>query len=343
VQQVSSQTVLNQKAYILFYGLQNSEKNKQTPESNIATSKDATKKEKATSEIVTSNTQKSLDIDNGIELDDEHSVGVKISRKEFAKTAPRKPLEKKEDKEEPKIMTNKERKRLRKEKIEQARLARQAEMATVAENQDHAANLSGPSREIDEAVKEMEAASKVEPEVDEAKLEEQQKLASAMSAAAAIPTVSSSSAVVVNYNDKMEDKRAKLDAVIQMEAAHGKTEDVKRTIFGVGSKKGQFGKEEINRWDGDHEDQGTVVSEADREAALRKAEGKRRKRVDSYDVDYDRGRVKKVKKKNTQHFDTKNKFQLQLDIENNMKVSANELFDNTFMIRCFNLYSKIGQ
>ncbi|KAJ2964905.1 hypothetical protein NQZ79_g352 [Umbelopsis isabellina] len=325
VQQVSSQTVLNQKAYILFYGLQSSEKKNQTTESSIATSKEVKKKEKHTPTEVASKIQEDVDMGNGIELDDESSaIGVKISRKEFAKTAPRKVATKtEEEKQEPKIMTNKERKRLRKEKIEQARLARQAEMATATKDQDHAASLSGPSTEIDQAVKEMEAASNVEPEIDEAKLEEQQKLAAAMSAAAAIPTVSSSSAVVVNYNDKMEEKRAKLDAVIKMETTHGKSEDVKRTIFGVGSKKGQFGKEEINRWDGDDEDQGTVVSEADREAALRKAEGKRRKRVDAYDVDYDRGRVKKVKKKSNQHFDTKNKFQLQLDIENNVKVSAN--------------------
>lgn len=275
-------------------------------------------------EVASKKIQEHVDMDNGIELDDVNSaIGVKISRKEFAKTTPRKAVKTEEVKQEPKAMTNKERKRLRKEKIEQARLARQAEMATTTKDQDLTGNLSGPSTVIDEAVKEMEAASKVEPEIDDAKLEEQQKLAAAMSAAAAIPTVSSSSAVVVNYNDKMEDKRAKLDAVIEMETTHGKSEDVKRAIFGVGSKKGQFGKEEINRWDGEDEDQGTVVSEADREAALRKAEGKRRKRVDAYDVDYDRGRVKKVKKKTNEHFDTKNKFQLQLDIENNVKVSAN--------------------
>ena len=157
------------------------------------------------------------------------------------------------------------------------------------------------------------------PEVDEDKLEEQNKLKAAISAAAALPTVASSSAVVVNYNDKMDDKRAKLDAVIQREAAMGQSETVKKDIFGVGTRKGQFGTDAITRWDGDDMDIGTPVSEADREEALRRGQG-RKKRVDAYDQDYDRGRVKKLKKKNTQRFEDTNKFQLQTDVENAVKV-----------------------
>ncbi|GAB5585637.1 hypothetical protein Unana1_00537 [Umbelopsis nana] len=324
VQQVSTQTVLNQKAYILFYALENSglkppasqEKN---PRKEVKP-KGKLKQEKAVSDNVPSDM-------NAIQDDDESgSLGVKISRKEFAKVAsaitkPKAVVN--EEKATPTMMTNKERKRLRKEKLEQARLAREQEQAQSNKEGsiDQSGDLSGPSTAIAEAVKELEETTNKPPEVDDEKLEEQRKLSAAMSAAASLPTVSSTSAIVVNYNDKMEDKRSKLDAVIQLEAEVGKAEDVKKTIFGVGSKKGQFGVDLVNRWDGDDMDICTPVSDADREAALRNAQGKKKKRVDAYDMDYDRGRVKTVKKKNNQQFEKKNQFQAQLDIENAVKAN----------------------
>lgn len=257
----------------------------------------------------------------GSELSD--VIGVKISRKDFAKTAlavPQKPVI--DTKVAPKVMTNKERKLLRKQKIEEARNARQQEAAQAnMEEADHdQADLTGPSAEIEKAVHELNQVAKVAPEVDEDKLEEQNKLKAAISAASALPTVTSSSAIVVNYNDKMDDKRAKLDAVIQREAAMGQSEIVKKNIFGVGTRKGQFGTDAITRWDGDDMDIGIPVSEADREEALRRNQGKK-KRVDAYDQDYDRGKVKKLKKKNAQRFEDTNKFQLQTDVENAVKVS----------------------
>lgn len=320
--------MLNQKAYILFYALENSGlkppgSQEKTPRKEVKP-KDKLKQEKAVSDNVPSDT-------NAIQDDDESgSLGVKISRKEFAKvssaiTKPKAVVN--EEKATPTVMTNKERKRLRKEKLEQARLAREQEQEQEQAQSnkegsiDQSGDLSGPSTAIAEAVKELEETTNKPPEVDEEKLEEQRKLSAAMSAAASLPTVSSTSAIVVNYNDKMEDKRSKLDAVIQLEAEVGKAEDVKKTIFGVGSKKGQFGVDLVNRWDGDDMDIGTPVSDADREAALRNAQGKKKKRVDAYDMDYDRGRVKKVKKKNNQQFEKKNQFQAQLDIENAVKVN----------------------
>lgn len=312
--------MLNQKAYILFYGLENADAKPQSSQSNPAKIESKNRDKPKTAKATTENGQSA----NGGH-DESGILGVKISRKEFAKAAPTlsqtKPVE--QNVAAP-VLTNKERKRLRKEKIEQARLAREQEQeqSKPETSQDQIGDLSGPNTAIADAVKELEELAKKEPEVDEDKLEEQKRLAAAMSAAAALPTISSSSAVVVNYNDKMEDKRAKLDAVIQLEAAVGKSEDVKKSIFGFGTKKGQFGVDPVTRWDGDDMDVGTPVSEADREAALRNAQGKKKKRVDAYDVDYDRGRVKKVKKKNSEKFEQKsNKFQLQLDIENAVKVS----------------------
>lgn len=327
VQQVSTQTVLNQKAYILFYGLENADAKPQSSQPNTVKTESKNRDNPKTAKAIIENGQS----ENG-DHDEAGILGVKISRKDFAKTAPTlpqtKPIEHNLAAPAP-VLTNKERKRLRKEKIEQARLAREQEQeqSKPGTSQDQLGDLSGPNTAIADAVKELEELAKKEPDVDEDKLEEQKRLAAAMSAAAALPTISSSSAVVVNYNDKMEDKRAKLDAVIQLEAAVGKSEDVKKTIFGFGTKKGQFGVDPVTRWDGDDMDIGTPVSEADREAALRNAQGKKKKRVDVYDVDYDRGRVKKVKKKNSEKFEQKsNKFQLQLDIENAVKVSWTESY-----------------
>lgn len=319
VQQVSTQTVLNQKAYILFYGLEKSEQ-KSDGSKVAADKKELKKKTKAKETAAVQVNDQTSDLQSS-EVSD--MIGVKISRKDFAKTAsavPPKPVV--ESKEAPKVMTNKERKLLRKQKIEEARLARQQETAQAnTEEAGHdQADLTGPSAEIEKAVHEMNQVAKRAPEVDEDKLEEQNKLKAAISAAAALPTVASSSAVVVNYNDKMDDKRAKLDAVIQREAAMGQSETVKKDIFGVGTRKGQFGTDAITRWDGDDMDIGTPVSEGDREEALRRGQGKK-KRVDAYDQDYDRGRVKKLKKKNTQRFEDTNKFQLQTDVENAVKVS----------------------
>jgi hypothetical protein len=318
VQQVSTQTVLNQKAYILFYGLEKSEQ-KSDGGKVAADKKELKKKIKAEETAAVQVNDQTPDLRSS-EVSD--MIGVKISRKDFAKTAsavPPKPVI--EPKVVPKVMTNKERKQLRKQKIEEARLARQQETSQANTEESHdQADLTGPSAEIEKAVHEMNQVAKRAPEVDEDKLEEQDKLKAAISAAAALPTVASSSAVVVNYNDKMDDKRAKLDAVIQREAAMGQSETVKKDIFGVGTRKGQFGTDAITRWDGDDMDIGTPVSEADREEALRRGQGKK-KRVDAYDQDYDRGRVKKLKKKNTQRFEDTNKFQLQTDVENAVKVS----------------------
>ncbi|KAG2187322.1 hypothetical protein INT44_005008 [Umbelopsis vinacea] len=318
VQQVSTQTVLNQKAYILFYGLEKSEMKNSTSK-DTTDKKEPKKKTKKEAMLVQENDQTPV-LDSS-EVSD--MLGVKISRKDFAKTAssvPQKPVI--ETKASPKMMTNKERKLLRKQKIEEARIACQQEnaQASTEESKPDQGDLSGPSAEIEKAVHELNKVSKQAPEVDEDKLEEQNKLKAAISAAAALPTVASSTAVVVNYNDKMDDKRAKLDAVIQMEAAMGQSETVKKDIFGVGTRKGQFGTDAITRWDGDDMDIGTPVSEADREAALRRGQG-RKKRVDAYDVDYDRGKVKKLKTKNTQRFEDTNKFQLQTDVENAVKAN----------------------
>lgn len=48
-------------------------------------------------------------------------------------------------------------------------------------------------------------------------------------------------AVIVNYNDKMEVKRAKLDELVERETAAGRSLEVKEGILGVGMPKGQFG------------------------------------------------------------------------------------------------------
>ncbi|CAO3629940.1 unnamed protein product [Cunninghamella blakesleeana] len=131
--------------------------------------------------------------------------------------------------------------------------------------------------------------------------------------------IENESAVIVNYNDVMEDKRQKLDLLIEKEMAEGKSLKAKEQLL-TKSSQSQF-YTSIDGWDDeDQEDIGTNVSnendgkiEQGRKAILQKLKSKRKK-VDSYDLDYDRGKVKKVKKKQVDKFGKPNLFQAMADV-----------------------------
>ncbi|RUP49384.1 hypothetical protein BC936DRAFT_142635 [Jimgerdemannia flammicorona] len=123
-------------------------------------------------------------------------------------------------------------------------------------------------------------------------------------------------AIVVNYNDKMESKRAKLDELLEREAAYEKSLEVKDRILGVGMPKGQFGGS-VDRWDGSSTD-------ASRAVALRQTSAPK-KRQSQYDAEYDRGKVKKMKK--SKQWQIENKFQAESDLQNALKSSSRGLND----------------
>ncbi|KAF9434465.1 ATP-binding cassette sub- D member 4, partial [Entomortierella beljakovae] len=120
-------------------------------------------------------------------------------------------------------------------------------------------------------------------------------------------------AIVVSHNESSISKREKLQALIERESEF-KSADVKETI--LGGVKHMLGSK-VSTW----EEPSHELTKA-REEVLRTLKPKHH-RPDAYDVDYDRGKVKKIKKKNTSDnglggvgASLKNKFQSEQDIRN---------------------------
>ncbi|KAF9117193.1 hypothetical protein BGX27_000042 [Mortierella sp. AM989] len=118
-------------------------------------------------------------------------------------------------------------------------------------------------------------------------------------------------AIVVSHNESSISKREKLQALIERESEF-KSAEVKESI--LGEVKHMLGSK-VSTW----EEPSYEMTKA-REEILRKLKPKHH-RPDAYDVDYDRGKVKKVKKKNVSDgvavgATVKNKFQSEQDIRN---------------------------
>ncbi|KAL0095395.1 hypothetical protein F4703DRAFT_1789052 [Phycomyces blakesleeanus] len=154
-----------------------------------------------------------------------------------------------------------------------------------------------------ELVKEPVVEEEEEPVHITEEEEERQKLQEAIEAAASKPKLENTEAIVVQHNDNLQSKREKLDALIERENAIGKSDTVKQELI-VSSSNSQF-FEDVSRWD---EDLGAAVTEEGRKKALRAVKSKRKK-TDLYDMDYDRGKVKKVKNKQMDKFGKPNMFQ----------------------------------
>lgn len=127
--------------------------------------------------------------------------------------------------------------------------------------------------------------------------------------------VAQSDAVVVNYNEPMESKREKLGVLMEREARQGRSLDVRQNVLGFGQPRArvdQFGGS-VKRWDED--------SQGDDDSAriemLRRDTSRDHKRPNAYDLEYDRGKQKKVKAKNKRDWTKKqrNPFQEELDLK----------------------------
>ncbi|OZJ05093.1 hypothetical protein BZG36_01370 [Bifiguratus adelaidae] len=132
-----------------------------------------------------------------------------------------------------------------------------------------------------------------------------------------------SEAISVSYNDPMDAKKAALEQLLDMEKKVSKSTEVKRTIFGIDNPthnitKAQFGDSSIEQWA--DADNGAQYVEDGRREALAKIKGKK-KSVDRYDLEYDRGKTKKVKKKRTDMFDGSNRFQKEAELQQVIKSS----------------------
>lgn len=122
-------------------------------------------------------------------------------------------------------------------------------------------------------------------------------------------------AIVVAHNEASTSKREKLQALIERESEF-KSAEVKEAI--LGEQKHMLGSK-VSTW----EEPSYALTKA-REDVLRTLKPKHH-RPDAYDVDYDRGKVKKVKTKNVMDGPAVgakigNKFQKEQDVRNLVKV-----------------------
>ncbi|RCH81299.1 Ubiquitin carboxyl-terminal hydrolase 36 [Rhizopus stolonifer] len=121
--------------------------------------------------------------------------------------------------------------------------------------------------------------------------------------------VENKAAIVVQHNEQMQSKRDKLGALIEKEVNESKSAEVKQLL--LAKTDNQF-QDQIDTW----EDTGLVEK---RNQTLKQIKHKRKK-VDAYDLDYDRGKVKKVKNKNkNDKFNKPNMFQIASDMKQQQK------------------------
>lgn len=149
---------------------------------------------------------------------------------------------------------------------------------------------------------------------DEEKLLEQEKLRKAMEEASEKEKVDNKAAIVVDHNENMKSKRDKLGALIEKESIQSKSAEVKQQLLSK-LPSNQF-QDNVETWD---EDVGDAVEK--RKSVLKQFKPKRKK-VDEYDLDYDRGKVKKVKNKQDDKFNKPNMFQITADMNSSKKIKG---------------------
>lgn len=144
--------------------------------------------------------------------------------------------------------------------------------------------------------------------------DDKEALAKAILEAQSKPKEENSAAIIVKHDDKMDDKRSKLDALIEREAAHGKSQLAKDKLLTKATSSSQF-FDSVGRWDEADDEEDTGISmplEKDRKSLIQQMKTKRKK-TDLYDMDYDRGKIKKIKAKQQDKFGKPNLFQVQAD------------------------------
>jgi hypothetical protein len=140
--------------------------------------------------------------------------------------------------------------------------------------------------------------------------EEEAKLRLAMEEASNKTKVDNSAAIIVQHNDNMKSKRDKLGALIEKEVAVSNSGKAKEDLLSR-VPDNQF-QNDIGTWN--EED----APAADRKKIMKQLKHKRKK-VDLYDLDYDRGKVKKIKNKQDDKFGKPNMFQITSDMKKSLK------------------------
>ncbi|KAL7318090.1 hypothetical protein PS15m_004356 [Mucor circinelloides] len=167
-----------------------------------------------------------------------------------------------------------------------------------------------PEEEEEEDLDENDIVPQVDNREEEKELEAL-RLKQAMEEVSTKEKVENTAAIVVDHNENMKSKREKLGALIEKESAQSKSAQVKGELLAK-TPNNQF-QDDIGTWE---EDAGANAEK--RNQVLKQIKPKR-KRVDMYDLDYDRGKVKKVKKKQEEKFNKPNLFQITADMKQSKK------------------------
>ncbi|KAI9478258.1 MAG: hypothetical protein EXX96DRAFT_570199 [Benjaminiella poitrasii] len=146
---------------------------------------------------------------------------------------------------------------------------------------------------------------------DEEKKQEEEKLRKAVEEASKKEKMENKAAIVVEHNENMKSKREKFGALIEKESLQSKSSEAKGMLLAK-TPNNQF-QDEVSTWD---EDVGDAIEK--RKQVLKQIKPKRKK-VDTYDLDYDRGKVKKIKKKQSDKFNKPNMFQTVADMKKSKK------------------------
>ncbi|CAO3665479.1 unnamed protein product [Rhizopus stolonifer] len=152
----------------------------------------------------------------------------------------------------------------------------------------------------------------IKDESDDERDAEKEKFKLALEQVTKKEKVENRAAIVVSHNENMKSKRDKFQDLIEKETLESKSSEAKQALLSK-TLDGQF-QDSISAWD---EDVGVTV-ESQRKDILKNLKTKR-KRVDSYNLEYDTGKVKKVKKKQEDKFNKPNMFQITANMKQNKK------------------------
>lgn len=187
------------------------------------------------------------------------------------------------------------------EKKEKKTPVRVEKKASIPVNEEKEEETIQVEEEEEEEEEEETMVDQVDEEEEEKELEKE-RLRLAMEEASTKEKADNAAAIVVSHDENMKSKRDKLGALIEKESLQSKSAQVKDDLLAK-LQSNQY-EDNISTWD---EDVGATVEQ--RKSVLKQFKQKR-KRVDIYDLDYDRGKIKKIKNKQDDKFNKPNLFQI---------------------------------
>ncbi|KAI8981555.1 hypothetical protein BDB01DRAFT_172522 [Pilobolus umbonatus] len=155
---------------------------------------------------------------------------------------------------------------------------------------------------------ESEDEEEIIDEQEEEEKEEKERLKKALDEVVMIDKVENTAAIVVAHDENMKNKREKLNSLIEKESVENKSLDVKNELLTTATSSQYL--EEVVTWDED------AAAVKDKRSQIMKQLKTKRKKTDLYDMEYDRGKIKKIKAPKEDKFHKPNLFQATAEKKN---------------------------